>query len=1422
MALVKLQVRRDTAANWTASNPVLAAGEPGLETDTGKVKYGDGVRNWATLPYSSGVTLGDTAPPTAGSASTGVSTQAARADHSHALPESLSSKTLSTSGNATVGGSLTVNGALVGGSHKHSTGDIQDFSSTVFSQLAAALKAGSNITAAVDSARQTITLSAAGAAATPLAITSDPVDAMSTDGTARFQARASGGSGTIAYQWEQSKDNGATWTPISNATGTMLALASLVTADDGNQYRMRATAGDQSVTTLPATLRTAAVAITSEPPDITTTIGSMVSLAVAASAGSAAVTYQWQKRGSSSDSWEDVPGATNSTYAYTATAASDADGDQFRAVAIALGASVFSRAATVKINGPSLALFSQPASTPDSGGTASFTVEPMGGTPPYTYQWQRLNGSNSTWASTDAFADIASGTSGVSGVTSKTLSLTSQNAAQHLRKYRVVVTDANSASVTSAEATLSTLSLQITLQPSRVSVTDGTVLPTDAFKSLGTADGGVTYQWQTSADAGTTWTNIAGATGANYGNFTATLPDNNKLYRAAITGDGQTLNTDAATLSVAPGAGLSLTQQPPATANVAGSTGFAVTPFNIQWAGVPTLVAVPSSYTRKTETYVYLEVLVRGEWGIPSFAQDSWLRRKTASSGSATWAYNLRDGLVASGTETVSPEFLDFATWNGERAALVPPVDPLGKAYLDFPPPPMTSVGQSALATARSPSLSPRELAAVRSRLVVQVRVFDQRSGFPNIVRYDQSVTSTEFDMRLDYPAIAQQQYRVGSGAWRTAGNANDTGTWNSGGVSVMGSVNGGSNSPSMPTIGQTVELRIVDTNGIVGPQPTNCTPTIQWYKQGGSFSISSSRSFTPSGSPVAITGATGNTLTLSAVTLLDAGQFYPVATCGSRTAEPANGRFHLAPQIAPLVITTQPSDATSALGVANFVVAFSGGDGSTPLISWQRLLPSGNWSTITGAVSATLSLSSLTATLNGSQYRAVIKVGEQTVTSRAATLTVPGSAITLNPIDVVAATDGTATLAFDFVTDCATPVIVWERKRPVDTLWVPIPSADTKTLRLTGLAPDTSGLNVRASVRCNGITTYSSVATVAVASFEIFTSHPASQQVSPGQTVTLSFTTSLTPGTFSFLWQYRRMGSGFWNTWTGAASGQSISFEAKFLEHNETEYRVELFPYYANTSLYSRVARVQVGQTGATVLVDEMVGAQIVAVAYAKGAFVALSDYQTQIARRSTDNGATWRNTFLPASNWWDGIISTNSGRLIAYSSGKPVYGYGTSIPAMLVRSDDGGLTWATLPTPSIIKDELRMFYLPYQNAILAFYRTQYPTYGGFGGFAGNLASSAITMAVSLNDGATWQGGYTLPSAESGNGLYHISGVASSPSGKVVACTQVRSVLGTLLLYRDVAASGWGPLLKADDLSLVASYDLYPRAVHVGGVRRR
>ena len=50
--VTQVQVRRGTASQWTSANPTLASGEWGFETDTGKVKIGNGSTAWNSLGYT--------------------------------------------------------------------------------------------------------------------------------------------------------------------------------------------------------------------------------------------------------------------------------------------------------------------------------------------------------------------------------------------------------------------------------------------------------------------------------------------------------------------------------------------------------------------------------------------------------------------------------------------------------------------------------------------------------------------------------------------------------------------------------------------------------------------------------------------------------------------------------------------------------------------------------------------------------------------------------------------------------------------------------------------------------------------------------------------------------------------------------------------------------------------------------------------------------------------------------------------------------------------------------------------------------------------------------------------------------------------------------------------------------------------------
>lgn len=49
---VGVNERRGTAAEWAASSLVLAAGERGVNTDTGETRIGDGINAWSGLTSS--------------------------------------------------------------------------------------------------------------------------------------------------------------------------------------------------------------------------------------------------------------------------------------------------------------------------------------------------------------------------------------------------------------------------------------------------------------------------------------------------------------------------------------------------------------------------------------------------------------------------------------------------------------------------------------------------------------------------------------------------------------------------------------------------------------------------------------------------------------------------------------------------------------------------------------------------------------------------------------------------------------------------------------------------------------------------------------------------------------------------------------------------------------------------------------------------------------------------------------------------------------------------------------------------------------------------------------------------------------------------------------------------------------------------
>ena len=558
-----------------------------------------------------------------------------------------------------------------------------------------------------------------------------------------------------------------------------------------------------------------------------------------------------------------------------------------------------------------------------------------------------------------------------------------------------------------------------------------------------------------------------------------------------------------------------------------------------------------------------------------------------------------------------------------------------------------------------------------------------------------------------------------------------------------------------------------------------------------------------------------------------------------------------------PLVISTQPLDVSTATTTATFTFAYSGGDGTAASIKWERQvagLSGSTWATVSGATQLSLVVSGLTAQLSGSQYRATVTVGSQTATTRSAVLTLGGATITLNPSDA-RAVNGSASFSFDFSsTGCPSPTISWERRPPSNTAWGAVAGATGKLLSLTGLTTASSGWLYRASVTCSDSTLYTSEATLTVPSFDFFTSQPASQSVSENATVNLSYQGAFSAAAYPARWQMRRVGDTNWSYYTDAGkSQQSISFTATAALHHNTEWRVEItFP--ADT-LYSNIATLTVNKATSIKVVASLSGsADLIGIAYARGAYVALPSDQTNVARRSTDGGNTWSISWLPASRYWDGIVATAQGVLIAYSSGDSgTYTgktwYSGSHPnltlthswvadqpssaALVARSFDGGLTWDTAVPPFFMGSEVRMWSFPWNNVLIATYRdstdTSLPTATSTLVQDANAGAFRHTrygrryIAYNYNNGSgdSWAR-YELPiftggGAELASGLRDsacpaITSMALSPAG-LLACTSryqgftYQSSGGAVtgaydkkgyMLYRDLSA-GLGTLQVAD-----------------------
>jgi hypothetical protein len=280
--------------------------------------------------------------------------------------------------------------------------------------------------------------------------------------------------------------------------------------------------------------------ISSHPVNVTQNTGNNATFSVVATG--VMLQYQWQSR-SSNGEWQNISGATQSTYTINTVSQSN-NGTQYRVIVRGNAGNLTSNSAMLTVQNPAT-----PTPTPLPVNDTVITIQPqnVSVTEPepatftvlatgdnLSYQWQQFAGG--------AWADV-------SGATSDTLTFNPTGVLMNGLQVRVVVTG-DGGIVTSDSATLTIVSPAnetiITVQPQDVSVTE----PEPATFTVSATGDNLSYQWQ--QFAGGAWVDISGSTGTSLTLAPTGVVMTGLQVRVVVTGDGGVVESNIATLTINP------------------------------------------------------------------------------------------------------------------------------------------------------------------------------------------------------------------------------------------------------------------------------------------------------------------------------------------------------------------------------------------------------------------------------------------------------------------------------------------------------------------------------------------------------------------------------------------------------------------------------------------------------------------------------------------------------------------------------------------------------------------------------------------------------------------------------------------------------------------------------------------------------
>ncbi|MDQ3015304.1 MAG: VWA domain-containing protein, partial [Bacteroidota bacterium] len=321
------------------------------------------------------------------------------------------------------------------------------------------------------------------------------------DGTALLTATITGGSSGLTRQW-QSSPNGSAWTNIAGATATTYSAPTSVAGTFF--YRIIITDPNASCAD-PVSNQVIVIVVPDPVVNVTPAsteicIGGSALLTANIVGGSSAQALQWQSFNGTV--WVNIAGANSSTYSITGTVAGTT---QYRILVTdsnsGCPASITSVPVNVIIQPDAIVNVTPLAAEVCLNGEALLTATVTGGSSQLTYQWQTSSSGQNAWTNIVGATGVSySAPTGVVGVID----------------YRIVITDLlpDCSDPASAAVPVTVVpDASISVAPLLTEVCVGGNANLTATITGGSS--ALMIQWQTSPN-GSAWSNIAGATLANY------------------------------------------------------------------------------------------------------------------------------------------------------------------------------------------------------------------------------------------------------------------------------------------------------------------------------------------------------------------------------------------------------------------------------------------------------------------------------------------------------------------------------------------------------------------------------------------------------------------------------------------------------------------------------------------------------------------------------------------------------------------------------------------------------------------------------------------------------------------------------------------------------------------------------------------